>query len=646
MPGPVDYVSVGWALCPIPRGQKGPQGRGYRGWNLRENAVTTPDRAMRMHESVGLCHAYSGTCAIDVDDLDGAAVWLKAHGIDLAALAAAPDVVRISSGRPGRAKLLYRLTPPLPSKKITAPDDPTHTLLEFRCGTHRGTTVQDALPPSMHPNTGLPYIWVTGIAGHWSEPPQLPPALRALWEKLVARPERELTLTREHDGVDLKKVRALLEDHDPDVAYDEWVKVGMALHHELGDDGLTLWDEWSAKGSKYVGIDDLETHWRSFGRHPNPVTLASLRVERTASAADFDVVTEQRTATPVTLANAKSPAALQPEPPRDELVPWFEFKRGRPLEWLVDKMLPRGELVVVYGESGCGKTFWTLDLLGAITRGIPWNGRAVAQGGGIYITAEGAGGFRSRVAAYAQQNAVPESLDAWPLMVLPDAPNMFDRDAALTLAQKIAPYRPSIIVIDTLAATTYGANENSGEDMNVVLAHCRGLNRATGATVVIVHHSGKDASRGARGWSGIRAALDAEIEITRVGDARRATVSKLRDGDDGQAFGFRLQQVSLDMDGNTSCVIEHMDAPPIAMRGKFKKKVATGLPALALETFFNVRPVTGGPVAQETLFAALVAQLPVLEGAKDRRPENARRAVQSLVEMKLLVLEGDNLNAL
>ena len=40
------------------------------------------------------------------------------------------------------------------------------TVLEFRCGTADGLTVQDVLPPSMHPDTGMPYRWggkVTGV---------------------------------------------------------------------------------------------------------------------------------------------------------------------------------------------------------------------------------------------------------------------------------------------------------------------------------------------------------------------------------------------------------------------------------------------------------------------------------------------------
>lgn len=50
----------------------------------------------------------------------------------------------------------------------------------------------------------------------------------------------------------------------PDLGYDEWLSVGMALHAELGDAGFTLWDYWSSRGQKYQGSKDLSTHWKSF----------------------------------------------------------------------------------------------------------------------------------------------------------------------------------------------------------------------------------------------------------------------------------------------------------------------------------------------------------------------------------------------
>ena len=129
---PEQYVAHGWSLVPIPDGLKGPSGPGTTGWNKRKRCVLPST----WRGNVGLAHAYSGTCAIDIDDLEHAAAFLKGHAIDLDVLLKAPDAVLISSGRPNRAKLLYRLAEPLPSKKIIEKvDGLKQNIIDFRCAT-------------------------------------------------------------------------------------------------------------------------------------------------------------------------------------------------------------------------------------------------------------------------------------------------------------------------------------------------------------------------------------------------------------------------------------------------------------------------------------------------------------------------------
>ncbi len=183
------YAEAGWSLVPIDGGRKGPT---FRGWNLPQRCVTDPDTAAEIDGNVGLAHAYSRTCVIDVDDLATARDWLAERGIDLAELMSAPDAVMISSGRRNRGKLLYRLPDggePLMSRR------PTGSGLELRCGSGGGLTVQDVLPPSIHPDTGQPYKWIFGEVGHWSCPPVLPDALLQLWqaEATVQEPAAQLS---------------------------------------------------------------------------------------------------------------------------------------------------------------------------------------------------------------------------------------------------------------------------------------------------------------------------------------------------------------------------------------------------------------------------------------------------------------------
>ena len=277
-----DYVAEGLVLVPIPLGEKGPV---TKGWNTRESCISDPDVAEHMDGNVGLAHAYSGTCCVDIDQMGAADEWLKARGINIALFVNALDAVRIDSGREGRAKLLYKLKKPFPSFKLPG--------FELRCAASTGLTVQDVLPPSIHPVTGKPYTWAYGDeVGHWSSLPDLPKPIAELWQSLVT-PVTKLHKPGAKRSANLAHARELLFRHSPDVEYHTWVEAGMSLHHETRGsiDGLNLWDEWSARGAKYKGRADLETHWRSFRADAdNPRTLSSLRIDEVSTEDDFEVI--------------------------------------------------------------------------------------------------------------------------------------------------------------------------------------------------------------------------------------------------------------------------------------------------------------------------------------------------------------------
>jgi putative DNA primase/helicase len=194
MTNPAHYVAHGIALVDIPTRKKGPT---TIGWNEEANAITDPERASELNGNIGIAHAYCSplpTMALDLDDMERASAWLASRGIDVVELLDADYAVQIVSGRIGRAKLLYRLPSGLgPIESLTIKqvvnvdgEEKQITVLEFRCGTADGVTVQDVLPPSMHPDTGMPYRW--GGKGDWRAIPEIPAALLAAWQQeLVAR---------------------------------------------------------------------------------------------------------------------------------------------------------------------------------------------------------------------------------------------------------------------------------------------------------------------------------------------------------------------------------------------------------------------------------------------------------------------------
>ena len=181
---PADYVEAGFALVPIPLAMKGPR---IPGWQLEENAIRTHEAAAALVGcNLGLAHRWCGTCVLDIDDLQASTDWLAEWDVNLFGLLAADDAVQIRSGREGRAKLLYRLPEScdwLPTQKIDAVG------LEFRCASKDGSsTVQDVLPPSIHPDTNRPYEWAG--AGDWRNLPTLPDTLLAVWKEVAARGQK------------------------------------------------------------------------------------------------------------------------------------------------------------------------------------------------------------------------------------------------------------------------------------------------------------------------------------------------------------------------------------------------------------------------------------------------------------------------
>lgn len=628
-----EYIEHGWVLVPVQPGQKGPR---TRGWNQRKNCITDPTHHFH---SAGLAHAYSGTCAIDVDDYVFAAGWLAERGIDLDALFAAPDSVHIVSGRGGHGKLLYALPEPLASRTV-AKNAEGKAALDFRCATAAGLTVQDVLPPSIHPDTGRPYKWQYGdsMVGDWRELPPIPEALHDLWlSELEAQTSREALPERRADLTELKK---LLQFHDPDVNRNEWIKIGMAIHHETegSQEGFDLWDEWSRRGKKYRNTQDLEAPWRSFHDTPNAVTVGFLRQGTVANADEFPTIDENDLDEndPWVKAEAERVARFQ-------LVQVGQIARRDPPEWMVDGLVPQTDLAMMYGNPGAGKSFIALDLAFAVSQGITFFNRVTQAGPVVWIAAEAAGAMRNRAKAYAQARGV--QLDVADLWVIEQTLSLMSQEDATALTQAVKPAKPKLIIIDTLAAASGGANENSGEDMNVVLSHCRKLHEATGALVLLVHHSGKDAARGARGWSGLRAAVNTEFMVQHEPSSpiRKLIVTKQRDAEDGVQLPFKLQSVPLGFDNETSCVIDPLDETMLSSADKSK---LGGNQKLVFTVCYDLASVADDKgVAIQDVYDDATLQLPKPpKGQRDRRGEIVKRALSALHERGYITIRGDFLD--
>jgi hypothetical protein len=237
---------------------------------------------------------------------------------------------------------------------------------------------------------------------------------------------------------------------------------------------------------------------------------------------------------------------------------------------LVDGLLGTVGMTVAYGESTAGKTFVIVDLSCRIAVGKPWRGLPVEQGVVVYIAAEAPASVERRVWAWKDHHDV----DHVPLVILRSTVNLLstDTDAILAWLAEIKKEHGGIalVVIDTLARAMVG-NESSSEDMGRYVEACSRIRQVAETHVLSVHHCGKDTAKGARGWSGLRAATDVELEI---GEGS-IKVSKNRDERSGQTYGFRLEEVELGTNSKgrtiTTCVA--IDADPPAGGGKNKRGI-------------------------------------------------------------------------
>lgn len=226
--------------------------------------------------------------------------------------------------------------------------------------------------------------------------------------------------------------------------------------------------------------------------------------------------------------------------------------------YLIKGWIDHGGLSVMYGPSNVGKSFLALDMAHHVSKGLAWGKRRVRAGRVLYVAAEGGASFDNRVAALADPELWVLNLPM--VMTGGNSQAPFLTEVMQHLAATGGkPF--DMIVFDTMARVMGAGDENTAPGIADLMAGLDHIRRATGAHIMLIHHSGKDGGKGARGHSSLRAAIDTEIELTRdeIGMIS-AEVTKQRDGPTGYKFSYTLRQVVLgeDQDGDqvTTCVVE------------------------------------------------------------------------------------------
>lgn len=258
-------------------------------------------------------------------------------------------------------------------------------------------------------------------------------------------------------------------------------------------------------------------------------------------------------------------------------------------EWLVKHFLPAHGVGILAGPSTVGKSFVVLYFALRIALGKDVLNHRTRKSGVLYVASEGQDGMRKRVKALRQKfNMNPGT--AFELIC--QAPDLLDEDDMGDLAAVACEVSEDmqancgaplgLIVIDTTAASMPGGNENAGEDMSRALANARMLSDKTGALVLLVGHTGKNEQLGVRGWSGQIGNSDVIIYLTSDemdAKLRHGRVFKLKDGEGGEQFAYRLKPISMgyDADGDEiTSAYPSFEEPMAGSAGKKPVKLKPG----------------------------------------------------------------------
>lgn len=253
-------------------------------------------------------------------------------------------------------------------------------------------------------------------------------------------------------------------------------------------------------------------------------------------------------------------------PPQFPYVWLNEAKLDLTTRAIVKGFIDPGSFTLIYGPSGSGKSFFTADLAQHIAIGASWRGRRVQQRMVVYVASEAGASILKRFVAW-RDNRMGDAGESIPLAILTRGPNLLQPVDVEHLVMQLKEMQAKcgipigLVIFDTLSRSIPGGDENTAEDMTMVVRAADILRDELGCSTAYVHHSGKDASKGARGHSALFAAADL---VLRVEDGA-ATVEKVRDGVSGERLPFTLSPIEIgtDADGEPvfTCLLSTSDAP-------------------------------------------------------------------------------------
>lgn len=223
-----------------------------------------------------------------------------------------------------------------------------------------------------------------------------------------------------------------------------------------------------------------------------------------------------------------------------------DLKKLSPPTWLIKNVIPETGFGIIYGKSGTYKSFLTIDLLAHIANGRAWFGNNTKQKPVIYIPLEGKSGISKRIEAWKIHNHSNDQI-----ISIFENTNFKDKNNIEYLIEKIKDARldGGVICIDTLAQAGGDMDENSSKDMGNMIKTFQYIQQELGGIVLVVHHTGKDDSKGMRGHSSLYASLDFALECTAHGNlSAQFKIAKSKDSESDKGYTFKMSVINLGYD--------------------------------------------------------------------------------------------------
>lgn len=557
----------------------------------------------------------------------------------------------VISGSGGESRHFYFLTEkPFRSKKlrhsaekVTDKDGKQHWAFELELF---GTGKQVALPPSIHPDTELAYTWgreIDFLDLLISVGPFISETRVEKWapESIpLGEDDDEFTAVVRARPMDLteKQVDDILAALPLDAYCDDrdgWLRVGAALHHQYEGrpDGLTKWMTFSKQCPKKYDEKDLIRVWKSFGGARRPTTMATLIKAGNLARAATATLANDNYGDDVDLNTDGLPLAS-----RLSFLSPAECAAAPARGYVIKGILAPGDVGCIFGPPGAGKSLLAPHLGYMVAQGALAFGMRTLRGGVFYVAAEDSLGMRGRIQALQLAHGdAPDFLlvDGVSDLLINGSPDL------VALLAAVDERRPALIILDTLAMSFPGLEENSAEGMGRVMAVARSL-AASGPAVLLIHHDTKAEGSTPRGHSLLNGALDMALRLHGRDEQGvvRGRLTKNRNGDCDRDIAFRIEtrELRIDEDGDpiTAALVSELAQGSAPRRRKLPPSESA-----ALKILEHLSGTNGLVIEEDWRAACMDGRTVSASDERDHRRRVFARAFQGLAQKGIVLVRDD-----